>query len=307
MTSRRWRPPRGTTSPRSGEYTIAVQFLNEFYDPTIPDPDARSRRLIVDRIVLDGPLNPTPTPEPESRRRLITCQPDGGDAGRACARQVIGRLQQRLGANDNRKLQEYLTGVREFERRLEAFDEPLACEASGRPADPDDLKHRIRLMSDLIVLAFRCDLTRVVTFMLGNGGGNQSYPWLGFADGHHLLSHHMGDRDKQSRYTQICAWEMEELAYLLAQLQAVPEGDGFVLDNTLCYSSSDVEDGDTHSHLNLPILLAGGAGGSMTPGRHLVFEDGPPLSNLLLSMLHMFGVEVTEFGDDSTTPLEGLA
>jgi hypothetical protein len=162
-------------------------------------------------------------------------------------------------------------------------------------------------MSDLTALAFRCDLTRVVTFMLGNGGGNQSYPWLGFADGHHLLSHHMGDREKQARYTEICAWEMEELAYLIAELQAIPEGDGFVLDNTLCYFSSDVEDGDTHSHLNLPILLAGRAGGAVTTGRHVVYPGGPPLSNLLLSMLHIFGVEATSFGQDSTGPLGDLS
>jgi len=116
----------------------------------------------------------------------------------------------------------------------------------------------------------------------------------------------MGEADKQDKYTQICAWEMQELAYLLEQLSTVQEGDGFVLDHTLCYFSSDVEDGDTHSHLSLPILLAGGGGWAISPGRHVAYSDGPPLANLLLSVLRAFGVSAENVGDDSTGPLEGL-
>jgi len=211
------------------------------------------------------------------------------------------RLRLELGGSDRSKLDEYLSGVRELELRVEATT-GAACVAS-EPEPPADFRDRVRAMTDIMVLAFRCDVTRVITFMQGNAGSNQTYPWLGVSDGHHQISHHQGIPANHAMLQAIDTWEVEQFAYLLQQLAAIPEPGGSVLDSSLVYFSSELEDGDWHSHVNMPILLAGRGGGAVQPGRHLRWSSEQKVANLFLTVLAAFGIPRASFGLDGSAPL----
>lgn len=220
------------------------------------------------------------------------------------------RLQSRLGASDKAKLDEYLTGVRELEQRIQASNQPLSCDPGAAPAPSTgvlDYPTRIQQMSDIMVLAFQCDMTRVISFMQANGGSNRVFPFLGIPQGHHYLSHHQDQPEFLEKLEIIDTWESEMLAYLLAGLRRVTEPDGStLLDNTLVFYSSEISDGNAHNHDNMPILLAGSGGGAVTPGRHVVYDNKPPVANLFISMLRSVGLTVPAFGDDGYGELPGL-
>jgi hypothetical protein len=211
------------------------------------------------------------------------------------------RLRLELGSVDRRKLDEYLTGVRELELRV-ATTSATTC-SGNQPEPPADYRARVRAMSDVMVLAFRCDVTRVITFMQANAGSNQTYPWLGVADGHHQISHHQGNPANHAALQAIDTWEVEQLAYLLQQLAAISEPGGSVLDSSLVFFSSELEDGDAHRHTNLPVLLAGRGGGVVQPGRHLRWSSERKLADLFLTILAAFGIQRAGFGLDGTAPL----
>lgn len=206
-----------------------------------------------------------------------------------------------LGSSDRQKLDEYLTGVRALELRVENLTSS-ACTVS-EPDEPDDYPARVRAMADLIVLAFRCDVTRVITFMQANAGSNQTYPDLGVFDGHHQISHHQNNATNLANLTLIDTWEVGQFAYLLEQLMAVQEPGGSLLDSSIVFFSSEIEDGDAHRHTNMPILLAGSGGGSILTGQHLRFTGAPPVANLFLTILRSFGIQDATFGDEGTAPL----
>ncbi len=218
------------------------------------------------------------------------------------------RLRDRLGQADRRKLDEYLTGVREIERRIDAA-RPLVevGQASvARPVGiPSDYREHLRLMSDLLVLAFRADLTRVATFVFANDGSNRSYGAIGVPEGHHDLSHHGQDARKLEKVRAINRFHVEQYAYLVERLKAAREGDGTLLDHCMVVYGSGISDGNAHNHEDLPILLAGKGNGTLKPGRHVRFPSETPLTNLHLSLLDRMGVEVEAFGD-STGMLKGL-
>lgn len=219
------------------------------------------------------------------------------------------RLQNQLSGSDNRKLDEYLTGVREIERRLELAERESAGAsrvAYQPPAGtPNDYTEHLRLMCDMLVLAFQTDSTRIATFMLANAGSNRSYRQIGVSDGHHDLSHHGGDRAKHEKIRRINRYHVSQLAYLLERLKSIPEGEGTLLDNCMiCYGSA-ISDGNRHNNENLPILLAGRGGGSIDPGRHVRYREETPLCNLFMSMLDRIGAPA-EFIGDSTGRLDRL-
>ncbi len=215
-------------------------------------------------------------------------------------------LKPKLGKTDQRKLDEYLTGVRELERRVQSEQVMAVCTPGGRPAQVGDLRDRTRVMLDLIVWAFRCDLTRSATFMLQNAGSGHVFNFLGLTDGHHSYSHHGGAAANLDAIERINTWEVEQFAYLVRQLKAAQDANGSsVLDNSLVFFSSEIEDGDSHSHDNMPILVAGKAGGRVQSGRHLRFTGAPPVANLFLSMTEALGAAQTSFGD-STGLLPGF-
>jgi hypothetical protein len=209
-------------------------------------------------------------------------------------------MRARLGSADRRKLDEYLDGVREVERRIER-SQPTVEVGQGslaRPTGvPQDFREHARLLADLVVLAFQADLTRVATVVLANDGSNRGYREVGVTDGHHDLSHHGGDPAKHAKLRVINRMHVAQFAYLVERLKAAPEAGGTLLDQCMVVYGSGISDGDRHNHDDLPILLAGGGGGTLRPGRHVRYPRGTPLSNLYLAMLDGLGVPVKTFGD----------
>jgi hypothetical protein len=212
------------------------------------------------------------------------------------------QLRNRLGVNDRRKVDEYLTAVREIELRIsqtETAAKSLPAAGLTRPKGvPDDIGEHIRLMFDLVALSFQCDVTRICTFMYANEGSTRNYPSINVTDGHHDLSHHSGDPKKHEKLKIINRFHIEQLAYLLGKLKAIPEGSGTLLDNLMLVYGSGISDGDRHNHDDLPILVCGKGGGTIKSGRHLKFEP-QPLNNLFLSMLDRMGAPIDRLGDST--------
>jgi len=211
----------------------------------------------------------------------------------------------KLGRTDRLKLDEYLTSVRELEVRVAG---PVnVCRPGDRPASGLSFAARARAMSDLIAIAFECDLTRVATFMLGNAGSSAAHTQIGITESHHELSHHMMAQSNLDKLQAIETWEMGEVAYLLGKLRAIDDGDGqTALDNTVLFCSSEIEDGDAHRHTNLPVLIAGGGGGTIATGVHKRLAGGPPMANLMISLMTGIGKPMSTFGTDGTGLLPGI-
>lgn len=212
------------------------------------------------------------------------------------------RLQGKLGKKDRKKLDEYLAGVRELEQRIERSEQEAATELPQieRPDGiPPERKDHIRLMNDLLALAFQADLTRISTFMIANEGSNLPYPFLDVREGHHDLSHHGKDAEKQAKIAKINRFHMEQFAHFVEKLKSMPEGSGTVLDNSLIVYGSAIGDGDAHNHDDLPMLLLGRGGGTVHPGRHVRYDRGTPAANFYLSLLARMGVKLDSFGDST--------
>lgn len=218
-------------------------------------------------------------------------------------------LRNRLGTVDQRKLDEYLSSIRDIERRLAQSQPEVKVQGQElrRPVGYSREKYQehIRAMADLLVLAFQGDLTRIATFVFANDGSNRNYRIIGVPEGHHDLSHHGNNREKLNKIQQINTFHTTQLAYLLEKLKSVPEGEGTLLDNCMVVYGSGIGDGNRHNHDKLPILLAGKGGGTIKTGRHLRFRREVPLNNLYLSMLDRMNVQRSSLGD-STGRLEGL-
>ncbi len=212
-------------------------------------------------------------------------------------------LHRRLGINDRRKLDEYLYAVREIERRVAKLEESGEIESSVdsiRPAGvPGDSDEHVRLMMDMMVLAFQTDSTRTISFMIGNGSDNRPYPQIGISEGHHNLSHHIGDTKKHAKLSRINRHFMTNLAYFLKKLKSVQEADATLLDNSMILYGCAFGDGNAHDPMDLPILVAGNAGGTINTGRHVRYEQGTPLTNLYLSMLDRVGAPTDQLGDST--------
>ena len=213
-----------------------------------------------------------------------------------------------MGTTDQRKLDEYLTGVRDLEYRLsrphdESKSKPTMAKPSGTP---QDFGAHIKLMADLLVLAFQADLTRVATFVFANDGSNRSYPMIGVSDGHHDVSHHGRDTNRQTKIKKINLFHTQQLAYFLRRLKSVKEGSTTLLDQSMIVYGSGISDGDRHNHDDLPILLAGRGGGALRQGRHLKYSNNTPLMNLHLSLLDRIGAPTSKLGH-STGRLPGLS
>jgi len=209
-------------------------------------------------------------------------------------------LEQRLGAADRRKLDEYLSSVRDVELRIEraASMPPVAVPDVPVPAGmPADYAENVRLMSDLVALAFQADVTRIVTFTVANEASNRPYPMLDVAEGHHDLSHHGNDPEKQAKIRKINAFHAGHLAHLLERLDGIAEGEGTLLDHAMVAYGSGINDGNKHNYENLPILLAGGGCGTLSPGRHVRYPDETPLANLWMSLLARMDVDADRLGD----------
>lgn len=277
-------------------YSCAYSSNVSWRTPTSPMPKEIDPRRVFERLFQFG----RPGDSAEARERRLRTRRSVLDYVRGDTK----RLERDLGTTDRRKLDEYLVGVRELERRLEA----VADDGGGAPAGaeapdgiPRDHGAHIRLMADLIVLAFRTDTTRVVTLMFGNAGSNRTFPQLGVPEGHHGLSHHGGDPKKNEKLRLIDRYHVEQLAYLLDGLRSTTEGpdERPLLESAAVLYGSGLADGNKHDHADLPVLLAGRAGGAIRPGRHLRRPTETPMANLYVTLLGALGTPTERFGDST--------
>ncbi len=212
-------------------------------------------------------------------------------------------MQKYLGRSDRHKLDEYLTGVREIERQIEKAESMGIPKDPGVPApdgSPESYKEHLRLMMDMMVLAFKTDSTRISTFLMAHDGSTRSFKEIGVADGHHNISHHQRKADNLEKLAKIDLFYMEQLAYFLDKLKNTPDVDGkSLLHNSMIVYGGCISDGDAHNHDDLPIVVAGNAGGAFNPGRHVDLGENVPMANLYLRMLEEFGVKEKRFGDSS--------
>lgn len=219
------------------------------------------------------------------------------------------RIRGTVGLNDRRKLDEYFNSVREIEQRIErSLNEPVARipDVTLPKGIPRDYVEHIRLMYDMMVLAFQTDTTRIASFMLANSGSNRRYTHVDVKGGHHQLSHHRNDESKIRELQRVDEFLVTEYARFLNKLKEIPEGDGTLLDQCMILYGSGISDANRHNHGDLPIVMAGRGGGSIQPGRHLRVEKETPCANLFLSMLDRAGINEERFGD-STGRLDGLS
>jgi Protein of unknown function (DUF1552) len=260
---------RGPTTPLPMEYNPRVVFERLFGDGGTTDPAARQARLKKDRNILDS------------------------------VSEGILRLEQGLGASDRSKFQEYLEAVRDAERRIQTAEQqsqrelPLIDQPAGIPATYEE---HAKLMFDLQVLAYQCDLTRVITFMMARELSGRAYPQIGVSEAHHSISHHSNDPGKLKSYAAINAHHVSLLAYYAGKLKATADGDGSLLDHMILLFGCGMSDGNGHTPRNLPIVVLGGA---TRGGRYLNYPGEPSVANLHLTLLDKLGAPTESLGDSS--------
>jgi len=283
-----------TAGPCDNGYSCAYQTNLSWRAESTPLPKEIDPRRVFDRLFGDAigaDADPVRAKRDRDRRSVL-------DFVAADARE----LGEKLAGTDRRKLDEYLTGVREIEQRIQKAQPKVAFGADALPRPtgvPEHFGEHARLLADLVVLAFQADLTRVATFALGNDGSNRSYREVGVAEGHHDLSHHAGDVGKHDKLRAINRLHVAQCAQLAERLKATREGDGTLLDRCTVVYGSGIRDGDRHDHDDLPILLVGGGTGATKGGRHIRYAAGTPLCNLYLALLDRVGVRAERFGDST--------
>lgn len=211
-------------------------------------------------------------------------------------------LNRELGRNDRQKLEEYLAGIRKIETQIEKAERfKLPTPSIGEPSGPpEEHESHVDLMYDLMALAFQTDSTRVVSFCVAPEGSNRPFPTLDISEGHHFLTHHMGNKEKILKVAKIEKWYMERFAKFLRTLDSMKDADGTsVLNNSMIVYGCAIGDGNKHNHDELPILLAGGGGGTLNTGRHVKLDQPTPMTNLYTSLLDRMGVKAEKVGDST--------
>ncbi len=217
-------------------------------------------------------------------------------------RDDVARLMRTIVPNDRLKVTQYLDSVRDVERRIQMAEGQGARElpAVERPIGiPDTFAEHIKLMYDLQVLAYQCDLTRVSTMMVGHEMSSQAYPELGFGDPYHSLTHHQGDPEKVGRVTKVNLFHSGFFGYFLEKLRSTPDGDGSLLDHSMILYGSSLSDGNLHLAKNLPIALVGGATNQLKGNRHIRYPKDTPIANLYLALLDRLGIHIESLGDST--------
>ena len=236
--------------------------------------------------------------DPQTRARRLKYRKSILDLVRVDTQSLV----KTLGPGDRRKMDEYLFSVREVEQRIESAEKDTRQPAPGidKPTGiPFEFPQYVKLMGDLLVLAFQSDLTRVVTLVMGREGSNRVYPEIGISDPHHPLTHHRNNPEWIDKVIRINTLHTELFAYLLERLKSTTEGDGTLLDHSMLVYGSGIADGNRHTHEALPVLLAGRGAGSLKPGRHVIAPAGTPITNLYLSLLDRMGVHQEKLGDST--------
>ena len=270
------------TLPLMTENNPRVVFERLFGASDSTDPKVRAARLHQDRSILDS----------------VTDR--------------VKQLQRRLGAADNRRVTDYLTSLRDVERRIQKTEEQSAKEVPdvARPAGiPESFDDHAHLLYDLQLLAYQSDITRVSTFMYGREQSPRPYPQIGVPEPHHPVTHHQNDPEKMAKCAKIQQYHLKLFADYLEKLRNTPDGDGSLLDHVMILYGAAISNSDRHTHGPLPTLLVGGGAGTLKGGRHLVYPEHTPLTNLQLTMLNLLGVPTDKLGDSTGQfkELSGLA
>jgi hypothetical protein len=214
----------------------------------------------------------------------------------------VKQLQQTLGVSDNTKMNDYLESLRDVERRIQKAEEQHATAVPDliQPAGvPDGFEPHVQVLYDLQLLAYQSDLTRVITFMYGREQTGRPYPQIGIPEPHHSLTHHQNDPAKMEKCTRIQTYHVKLFADYLERLRATPDGDGSLLDHVILLYGAGISNSDRHTHGPLPTLLLGGGSGTIRGGRHLVYPEDTPLTNLQLTLLNKMGVPAETLGDST--------
>jgi hypothetical protein len=215
------------------------------------------------------------------------------------------RLANSLGGADRRKLDEYLSSIRDLETRIQNAERarpplPTSVETPA-PSVPTSLEEHAHIMMDLLTLAFQTDSTRVATLLLALEQSPRAYPEIGIPEAHHGLTHHQGDKDKIAKVIAINCYHMRQFAYLVKKLKSTPDGGGTLLDHVMLTYGSGLSDGNAHDHADLPLVLAGRGCGKVKTGRHVRYPKETPMANLFVAMLDRMSVPVESLGDSKGT------
>ncbi len=267
-------------------YSSNISWRNE----TQPMPKETIPRLAFERMFGSGDL--------AERRESNRIRKSVLDVVRGDAQ----RLMKQLGRTDQRKMDEYFSGVREIEQRIERSEQEDAAALPDLEVPfgrVEAFREHARLMFDLMVLAFQTDTTRVATMMLDNAGGNRRYTEIGVSDGHHGMSHHRDKPELVANLRKIDRYLVEQYAYFLEKLDATEDAGGSLLDQSMVLYGSGISDGNRHRHEDLPIVLAGSASGQVETGRYLDAGKECPMANLFLTMLDLMGTPAESIGDSS--------
>ena len=259
--------------------------------PSTPLPTQNNPRLVFERLFGDSRST-----DPRERRERMRQQKSILDS----VTQEVSRFKGALPQSDQTKLTEYLDSVRGVERRIQNAETenrqlPLVDRPDGIPANWED---HIKLMFDLMVLAYQSDLTRVITLMVGHEQSGMTYPQIGVPDAHHPISHHQREPEKVAKTAKINAYHVKMFTYLLERLRDTPDGDGTLLDHMTMVYGAGIADSNSHAPVNIPFLLAGGGAGNLKGGRHTNLK-GVPLANLHLTLMDQFGVSWDRIGDST--------
>ncbi len=273
-------------------YSCAYTNSISWRGPTTPMPPEVNPRMAFERLfgVADFSLDEkTRTRRAQQRKSILDL-----------VRDDTQQLAKTLGTNDRRKIDEYLTAVREIEKRIQLAEHLDVNPALEKPSGiPLDFSEYARLMYDLMLVGFQADVTRVATFMVGREGSLRVYPEIGVPDPHHPLTHHRNNADWIEKVTKINCLHVQLFADFLGRLQATPDGDGTLLDHAAIVYTSGLADGNRHTHEDLPVLLAGHGDGALKPGSHLALKSGTPMTNLYLTLLDKAGVRTDKLGDSN--------
>jgi hypothetical protein len=280
-------------------YSCAYQFNLSWRNETTPLNPEMDPRLVFERLFGLGAASNNP--EAKRRRAMQKSILDMvQDDAKALQRTVSGQ--------DKAKLDEYFSAVRDIEQRIERNEKMTKALPKGVQSPsgvPEKYQDHIRMMFDMLVLAFQTDTTRIATFGLAHDGSNRSFAEIGVPDGHHQISHHQDDTEKLRKIALIDQFYIQQLAYFLDRMKTMKEGEHNLLHNSMVVYGGGIRDGNRHNHEDLPIILAGHAGGTFSPGRRILHNGETPMTNLYLTMLDRLGVPAERIGD-STGRLEGV-
>jgi hypothetical protein len=281
-------------------YSCAYSNTLSWLTPTLPLMAENNPRVLFQRMF--GSSDST-----DSRVRASRLRQDRSLLDSVSER--VSELQRRLGTSDNRKLDDYLTSLRDVERRIQKAEEqnsrglPDVTQPSGIP---DNFDQHVRLLYDLQLLAYQSDITRVITFMYGREQNGTPYPQIGVPEPHHPVTHHQNDPVRMEKCVKIQVYHVALFADYLEKLRNTPDGDGSLLDNSIILFGAGISNSDRHTHGPLPTVVVGGGGGTLKGGRHLIYPERTPLTNLQLTLLGKLGVPGEKIGD-STGQLKELS